>query len=111
MLIKRAYYLGMTGSLGGMAISVLVITPLVNFIDLKQYSQTMGIAGVCFSLIALIACFLLKRHREISACFLMLISAVGGIISMSLYYIVPAFFLIFAGILTILNEETVHDSD
>lgn len=92
-------------------ITVLAMTPLVNFIDMKQHSQAMGIAGVCFSFIALFACFLLKRNRDISACFLMLISAVGGIISMSLYYVVPAFFLIFAGILTILNEDAVHESE
>lgn len=108
---KKAYYLGLTGSLGGICITALAMTPHVNIIDMKHYSQAMGIAGVCFSLIALFACYLLKRNRDISACFLMLISAVGGIISMSLYYIIPAFFLIFAGILTILNEDAVRESE
>lgn len=108
---KRAYYLGLTGSLGGIIIIILAMTPIVKIADMKQYTQAMGIAGVCFSLIALFGCYLLKRNRDISACFLMLISAVGGIISMSLYYVVPSFFLILAGILTILNEETAHETD
>lgn len=35
----------------------------------------------------------------------MLISAVGGIVSMSLYYVIPAFLLIIAGIMTIMNKN------
>lgn len=101
MHIKRAFYFGLVGSLGG----VLIVSISMVVMDMKLYSTSMGISAILFSLLALLGCFLLKRDREILAGFLMLISAVGGIIAMSLFYVVPGFLLIIAGIMTILNKK------
>lgn len=73
--------------------------------DLKLNSPYMSVIAISFSLLALFGCWLLKRNKEITAGFLMLIAAVGGIISMSLYYILPGFLLIFAGLISIFNKE------
>lgn len=103
--LKRAFYLGVTGGFLGLIIVIVTMSPIGNLIDMKLYSHAMGISGILFSIIALFGCFLLKRQKELTACFLMLISAVGGIVSMSLYYVIPAFLLIIAGILTIMNQN------
>ncbi len=105
MHLKRAFYLGLIGSLGGLAIILIAMTPIGSIIDMRLYSHAMGISAGFFSLLALFGCFLIKKQREIAACFLMLISAVGGIISMSLYYVIPGFLLILAGILAIMNKN------
>lgn len=88
-------------------ITLIAMTPIGNLVNVRPFSLAMGITAILFSFSALIGCWLIRKQKEIVSCFLLLISAVGGIISMSYYFVAPAFLLITAGIMTIMspNEE------
>ncbi|PWA08278.1 hypothetical protein DCC39_15195 [Pueribacillus theae] len=105
MHLKQAFYSGIIGSVLGLFIVLMTMTPIGRIMDLKLFSYAMGAAGIFFSVLALIGCYLMRRGKEITAGFLILVSAVGGIISMSLYYVIPGFLLIFAGFTAIVKKK------
>lgn len=102
---KRAFHFGIIGSLTGILFVFMSMTPFGKIMDLKLTSPYMSIIAIAFSLLALLGCWFMKRNKEITAGFLMLIAAVGGIISMSLYYILPGLLLTCSGLMSIYNKD------
>lgn len=108
---NKPFYAGLAGSLIGILFVLIAITPVGRLMDLNFYSQTLIVSAIIFSCIALFACFLFAKGKEMIAGFLMLFAAVGGIISVSVYYLIPGILLIYAGLMSIIKKQDHHGCD
>lgn len=109
MTNKRSYYLGLGGSVIGLMFIIIAVSPLGKLMDLNIHSPVLIISAMICSFIGFFGCFLLKRGKDITAGFLMLFSAIGGMISVSVYYIFPGFLLVLAGLISILKKTIWSD--
>ncbi|RBW71386.1 hypothetical protein [Bacillus taeanensis] len=99
------FYLGGIGSILAIVCSILVVTPFFQFLDFKSYKAALFLTSFFFSLLGIIGTFLSYKEKQIIAGFMMILSALGGIISISIYYLLPAVFLISGGFLNVVMKE------
>lgn len=64
----------------------------------------LGWAAFLFSILALIGAVVVKFKAKVGGT-LMLVSAIGGLISISLFYALPALMLIMAGLMGVLRSD------
>ncbi|TLS38878.1 hypothetical protein [Pseudalkalibacillus caeni] len=99
--MKRALCFALCGFILSVAAAVLPLLDIVSFYNLREVST---FTALMFPALAGIGCYLLKQ-RPIIAGFLLIISAVGGIIFLSIFYIIPSLFLITSGFMGIVLKE------
>jgi hypothetical protein len=107
MIMNRRvpFYLGGIGSILAIICSVLAVTPFFQLLDFKSYSLPLFLTSFFFSLLGVCGTFLSYKEKQILAGFLMILSSLGGMISISIYYLLPAIFLISGGFLNVIMKE------
>lgn len=66
----------------------------------------LGWAAMLFSILAIVASAIVKKKAKLGG-ILLLVSAVGGIISISMFFILPAVLIIIAGCMGVFRKEPV----
>lgn len=73
----------------------------------------LGVSAIAFSILAIVGCVIVKKHVKLGGLF-MLIAGIGGIISISMFYILPGALLIIGSLMALLSKdnkvETVKQS-
>ena len=89
---------GIIGCIAG--IVAIMVGSLGSAIGINGYSQIigMGLGAIIFSVIGIIGAAIVKSKTKLSG-YLMIISAIGGLICVSLFYVLSFILLIIAGIL------------
>lgn len=64
----------------------------------------LGVAAIVFSIIAIIGAALVKSKPKFAGV-LFVISAIGGFISISMFYILPGILILIAGIMALFKKE------
>ncbi len=98
---RRMFRLALAGSLLSVIAAVL---SRFNIIPLFHLQDLSSIIAFLFPIVAMVGCYLV-RSRPIVGGFCLLVSALGGIIFLSVFYIIPAVFLITSGFLSILLKD------
>lgn len=98
---RRMFRLALAGSILSVIAAVLSRFDIIPLFHLQDLSS---IIAFLFPVMAIIGCYLVKS-RPIAGGFCLLVSAVGGIIFLSVFYIIPAVFLITSGFLSILLKD------
>ncbi|WP_347549012.1 hypothetical protein ABFG93_15995 [Pseudalkalibacillus hwajinpoensis] len=101
MTQKRMFKLALAGSALGIIAAVL---SRFNVVPLIQVKDIPFLTAFIFPFIAIVGCYFVKS-RPIVGGFSLLVSAAGGIIFLSIFYIIPAVFLVTSGFLSILLKE------
>ncbi|SNU95817.1 Uncharacterised protein [Bacillus pumilus] len=66
----------------------------------------LGWAAMLFSILAIVASVIVKKKAKLGG-ILLLVSAVGGIISISMFFILPAVLIIIAGCMGVFRKDPV----
>ena len=66
----------------------------------------LGWSAMLFSILAIVASVIVKKKAKLGG-ILLLVSAVGGIISIFVFFILPAVLIIIAGCMGVFRKETV----
>ncbi|MYL65415.1 hypothetical protein GLW07_18815 [Bacillus hwajinpoensis] len=101
MTQKRMFKLAVAGCVLGIIAAVL---SRFNVIPLIQVKDISFLTAFIFPAFAVLGCYFVKT-RPIIGGFSLLVSAAGGIIFLSIFYIIPAAFLVTSGFLSILLKE------
>lgn len=101
--------LGIIGGLLGFggAFFALFVGAIDEAVNGSQEISALGGFAFFFSILAIIGAVVVKFRHKVGA-WLMLISGVGVLISISLFGIVPALFLILAGVLGFRKEKQTN---
>lgn len=67
--------------------------------------QLLGWSALVFSAVAIVSSVLVRIKPKIAGG-LMLVSAIGGLISISLFYVLPFILLLVAGLMSLLRKST-----
>ena len=98
---KRMFKLALAGCVLGIIAAVLSRFDVIPLIQVKDISF---VTAFIFPLIAIVGCYFVKT-RPIVGGFCLLVSAAGGMIFLSVFYIIPAAFLVISGFFSILLKE------
>lgn len=98
---RRMFKLALAGSTLSIIAAVL---SKFNIIPLFHLQDISFIIAFLFPALAIVGCYFV-RNRPIIGGFSLLVSAVGGIIFLSVFYIVPAILLITSGFWSILLKD------
>ncbi|RKJ65849.1 DUF4064 domain-containing protein [Butyricicoccus sp. 1XD8-22] len=101
------FILGLLGGIFGFigAIMALFIGGIDAAFSSTGESEVIGLGwgAVLFSIIAIVGCILVRTKDKIGG-ILMLVAAVGGIICISLFYLIPAILLVIAGVMALVRK-------
>lgn len=98
---KRMFKLALAGCVLGIVAAVL---SRFNVVPLIQVRDISFLTAFIFPVVAIVGCYLMKA-KPIVGGFSLLVSAAGGIIFLSIFYIIPAAFLVISGFFSILLKE------
>ncbi len=98
---KRMFKLALTGCVLGIIAAVLSRFDVIPLMQVKDISI---ITAFIFPFVAIVGCYIMKT-RPIVGGFSLLVSAAGGMIFLSVFYIIPAAFLLTSGFFSILLKE------
>ncbi|MGD7063195.1 DUF4064 domain-containing protein [Bacillus altitudinis] len=104
------FVLGLIGGIFGFfgAMSAIAFGGLDAAFSESGTSQITGLgwAAMLFSILAIVASVIVKKKAKLGG-ILLLVSAVGGIISISMFFILPAVLIIIAGCMGVFRKEPV----
>ncbi|SMO73575.1 DUF4064 domain-containing protein [Melghirimyces algeriensis] len=69
--------------------------------------SSLGWAAFLFSILSIVGAVVVKFKAKIGG-ILMLISGIGGLFSISLFYVLPALLLVIGGLMGVLRKEKQH---
>ncbi|MFS0655479.1 DUF4064 domain-containing protein [Bacillus sp. 179-C3.3 HS] len=102
------FVLGLLGGIFGFfgATSALFIGGIDEAINDSGTSQFTGLgwSAILFSILAIVASVVVKKKAKLGGA-LLLVSAVGGLISISFFYILPAVLIVIAGCMGVFRKE------
>lgn len=104
------FVLGLIGGIFGFVGSFTAL--LIGSVDAAfSATETSSITGLgwlamLFSTIAIVGCVMVKSKPKLGGAF-MLVAAVGGTISISMFYVIPAILLVVAGLMGLIRKEKV----
>lgn len=95
---------GIFGIIGG--IVVLGIGGIGESLELEKASaaSNLGIVAIVLSILGIVGSVVVKSKAKLGGIF-MVVAAVGGVISIALFYIVPAILLLIGGLMGIFKKN------
>lgn len=102
------FVLGLLGGIFGFigALFALFIGGVDAVLNSTGTSEVIGLgwAAVIFSILAIVGCVVVRSKAKLGGAFL-LIAGIGGLISISFYYLLPAVLLIIAGLMGLIKKD------
>jgi len=105
MTKTTSFVLGLIGGIFGFISAILVLF-IGGIATVLGDSSTigLGISAMLASIVGIIGASIVKHKNKISG-WVMIISAVWGIVSISAFYILPGLLLLLGGILALIKEK------
>lgn len=94
---------GLGGAL--FAVSVGAVDESINAETATSYATVGGWAAMGFSVLAIVSAFFVKSKTKVAG-WLLLVSAIGGLVAISFFYIIPFILLLIAGLMSLLRGRT-----
>lgn|SRR5699024_812913 len=100
------FVLGLIGSIFGLigAVIAIFIGGIDSAINDSSEVTTLGWSAIILSILALIGSITVKKKPKAGG-IMMLVSAVGGFISIFMFYLIPAILLLIAGLMGIFRKD------
>lgn len=111
MMKKIAYFVGLIGGILGIisaivALAVGGVTTLIGADKIGHIVLILGCLAILFSVIGIVGALLVKTWTKLSG-ILMFIAAIGGIICINLFYILPFILLILGGLIALVSKNKI----
>lgn len=102
------FVLGLIGGIFGFIGAILAITlgGIAGAFEVEGASSVSGLGWDAFilSIVGIIGCVIVRSKPKVGG-ILMLVAAVGGVICISLFYLVPGILLFIAGLMGLIRKE------
>jgi len=108
-MVRTEFILGLIGGIFGIigGILALVVGGIAGAFGAQgaETVTTLGTAAFVLAVVGIIGAAVSDRRNKLGGT-LMIISAIGGFIAISLFYVLPAIFLIIGGVMAYTRKET-----